>query len=160
MKKITLDHTDKRILNLLQANANMTLKEIASAVNLSTTPCWKRIQQLQNSGVIRASVALLDARKVALGLTVFVAIRTNAHNIEWSDKFTQVVQTFPEITEVYRMSGEVDYMLKVVVKDTRAYDDFYKRLIEKISLSDINSMFAMEEMKYTTALPISLDKKI
>ncbi len=155
MKKITLDTTDRRILNLLQAKADMTLKQIANAVNLSTTPCWKRIQQLQESGVIRASVALLDARKVELDLTVFVAIRTSKHNIEWSDKFTQIVQAFPEITEVYRMSGEIDYMLKVVAKDTRAYDAFYKRLIKQVSLSDINSMFAMEEMKYTTALPIS-----
>ncbi|MFT5258691.1 MAG: Lrp/AsnC family transcriptional regulator [Saprospiraceae bacterium] len=156
MKKLTLDSTDRRILNLLQAKSDMTLKEIAKAVNLSTTPCWKRIQQLQDSGIIRASVALLDAHKVNLDLTVFVAVRTSEHNIEWSDKFTQIVQTFPEITEVYRMSGEIDYMLKVVVEDTRAYDAFYKRLIKQISLSDINSMFAMEEMKYTTALPISV----
>ncbi len=154
MKNISLDLIDRRILSLLQENANLTVKEIAAEINLSSTPCWKRIQRLHDNGVIRKSVSLLDARKIDLDLTVFVAIRTNEHNIEWSDRFTAVVQDFPEITEVYRMSGEIDYMLKVVAKDTRAYDAFYKRLIKEVSLSDINSMFAMEEMKYSTALPI------
>lgn len=156
MKKSSLDSIDRRILNLLQENADLTVKEIAATVNLSSTPCWKRIQRMHEVGIIRGSVALLDARKVDLDLTVFVAIRTSEHNIEWSEHFTQVVEAFPEITEVYRMSGEVDYILKVVVRDTRAYDAFYKRLIKKVFLSDINSMFAMEEMKYSTALPINI----
>ena len=154
MRKITLDSQDIRILSLLQNDANMTLKNIAARVNLSTTPCWKRIQRMQDNGVIRATVALLDAQKIELDLTVFVAIKTNQHTIHWSEQFASTMQAMPEIVEVYRMSGEIDYMLKVVVRDTRAYDDFYKRMITAISLSDITSMFAMEEMKYTTAFPI------
>ncbi len=155
MKNIILDEVDRRLLILLQQDASLTLKELAKKVHLSSTPCWKRIQRLHDVGVIKNTVALLDGQKVNLDLTVFVAIKTKEHNIAWSEQFTEVVQTFAEITEVYRMSGEIDYMLKVAVKDTRAYDEFYKRLIAKIALSDINSMFAMEEMKYTTALPIS-----
>lgn len=157
MKKITLDSTDKRIVNLLQEDANMTLKSIAASVNLSSTPCWKRIQRMQKSGVIRKTVALLDAERVDLDQTVFVAIKTDQHNIEWSQRFSAQMQKLPEVTEVYRMSGEIDYMLKVIVKNTRAYDEFYKRMISEISLSNITSMFAMEEIKYTTALPIGSD---
>lgn len=157
MKKITLDVTDKRIINLLQEDADMTLKNIAASVNLSSTPCWKRIQRMQKSGVIRKTVALLDAERVDLDQTVFVAIKTDQHNIEWSKRFSAQMQKLPEVTEVYRMSGEIDYMLKVIVKNTRAYDEFYKRMISEISLSNITSMFAMEEIKYTTALPIGGD---
>ena len=154
MSSISLDNTDRRILSLLQEDANQTLKVIANKVNLSTTPCWKRIGRLQNAGVIRATVALLSPQAIELDQTVFVAIKTNQHNIQWSEDFALKINAFPEVMEVYRMSGEVDYMLKVVVKNARAYDDFYKRMITQIPLSDINSMFAMEEMKYTTALPI------
>ena len=154
MSSISLDNTDRRILSLLQEDAHQTLKVIANKVNLSTTPCWKRIGRLQNAGVIRATVALLSPQAIELDQTVFVAIKTNQHNIQWSEDFALKINAFPEVMEVYRMSGEVDYMLKVVVKNARAYDDFYKRMITQIPLSDINSMFAMEEMKYTTALPI------
>jgi Lrp/AsnC family transcriptional regulator len=154
MVDISLDNTDRRILSLLQVDAHQTLKVIADKVNLSTTPCWKRIGRLQNAGVIRATVALLDTQAIGLDQTVFVAIKTNQHNIQWSEDFALKINAFPEVMEVYRMSGEVDYMLKVVVKNARAYDDFYKRMITQIPLSDINSMFAMEEMTYTTALPI------
>ena len=154
MRNISLDSTDKRILFLLQKDASKTIKQIAREVHLSTTPCWKRVQRLQDAGVIRATVALVDALKVDLDQVVFVAIKTNQHNIEWSEQFSLKMQRFSEVTEVYRMSGEIDYMLKVVVKNARAYDDFYKRMITEIPLSDINSMFAMEEMKYSTALPI------
>ncbi len=154
MRNISLDSTDKRILYLLQNDASKTIKQIAREVNLSTTPCWKRVQRLQDAGVIRATVALVDAQKIDLDQVVFVAIKTSQHNIEWSEQFSRTMQTFPEVTEVYRMSGEIDYMLKVVVRNARAYDDFYKRLITEIPLFDINSMFAMEEMKYSTELPI------
>ena len=154
MSDISLDNIDRRILSLLQEDAHQTLKVIANKVNLSTTPCWKRIRRLQDAGVIRATVALLDPQSIELDQTVFVAIKTNQHNIQWSKDFALKINAFPEVMEVYRMSGEVDYMLKVVVKNARAYDDFYKRMITQIPLSDINSMFAMEEMKYTTALPI------
>ena len=154
MSYISLDKTDRSILSLLQNDANQTLKVIAGKVNLSTTPCWKRIGRLHKAGVISATVALLDPQLVELDQTVFVAIKTNQHNIQWSEDFALKINDFPEVMEVYRMSGEVDYMLKVVVKNARAYDDFYKRMITQIPLSDINSMFAMEEIKYTTALPI------
>lgn len=157
MRNISLDTSDKRILSLLQNDANITLKDIARQVNLSSTPCWKRIQRMQNIGVIRKTVSLLDAELVDLDLTVFVAIKTDQHNIEWSSHFAEQIRNFPEITEIYRMSGEIDYMLKVIVKNTRAYDEFYKRMISEVSLSNITSMFAMEEMKYTTALPIGED---
>jgi Lrp/AsnC family transcriptional regulator len=154
MKKISYDSIDTRILSLLQADAGMTVKDIAEQVNLSSTPCWKRIQRMQDNGVIRATVALLDAQKVGLDQVVFVAIRTSRHSLEWSEQFAKQVQKMPEVVEVYRMSGEIDYMLKVVVENTRAYDAFYKRFITQVEVSDFTSMFAMEEMKYSTALPI------
>jgi Lrp/AsnC family transcriptional regulator len=154
MRNISIDDVDRRILSFLQEDADQTLKVIADKVNLSTTPCWKRIGRLRDAGIIRATVALLDTQYVELDQTVFVAIKTNQHNIQWSEDFASKINAFPEVMEVYRMSGEVDYMLKVVVKNARAYDDFYKRMITQIPLSDINSMFAMEEIKYTTALPI------
>jgi len=153
--KFTLDSFDKKILDCLQDNADMPLAEVAKRVGLSTTPCWRRIQKLEEEGVITGRVALLDPRKINTRVTAFVAITTNQHNDEWLKRFAEVIRDFPEVVEFYRMAGQVDYLLRVVVPDIEAYDAFYKRLIAKIELSDVTSMFAMEEIKSTTRLPLN-----
>ena len=151
-----MDTTDRRILDLLQSDASLTVKEIANQVHLSTTPCWKRIQKMEERGFIRARVALLDPDKVNASVTVFVAIKASQHSRDWIDRFHEVVAALPEIMEAYRMSGDIDYLLRVAVRDIDAYDRFYKKLIDRIQLSDVTSSFAMEQIKYTTALPINL----
>lgn len=133
----------------------MPVAEIARRVGLSSTPCWRRIQKLEEEKVIRARVALLDSKKLNVGVTVFVFIRTNRHSLEWLERFARAVDELPEVVEFYRMSGDVDYLLRVVVPDIDAYDRFYKRLITKVELSDVSSSFAMEQIKCTTALPLS-----
>ena len=149
-----MDATDRKILDLLQVDASLTVKEIAAQIPLSATPCWKRIQRLEELGFIRGRVALLDPKKVDAAVTVFVAIKTDHHTREWIDRFNKAVVDLPEVMEVYRMSGEVDYLLRVVVSSIEAYDQFYKKLIDRIELSNVTSSFAMEQIKYTTALPI------
>ena len=152
-----MDPTDKKILDLLQADASLTVKQIAEQIPLSTTPCWKRIQKLEENGFIRARVALLDPKKINADVTVFVAIKTGQHTREWIERFNKAVAELPEVMEIYRMSGEIDYLLRVVVGSIEAYDQFYKKLIDRIDLSNVTSSFAMEQIKYTTALPISVD---
>lgn len=149
-----MDRIDKRILTLLQQDATTPVAEIGKKVGLSTTPCWRRIQRLEEEGVIRRRVAVLDPQKVNAKVTVFVSIRTGSHNGEWLKRFSEVTVDFPEVVELYRMSGDVDYLMRVVVPDIAAYDEFYKRLITKIEISDVSSSFAMEQMKYTTELPL------
>ncbi len=149
-----MDRLDRKILRLLQENSTLAVADIAKKVGLSTTPCWRRIQKLEEDGVIRRRVALLDPVKVNARVTVFVAIRTNVHSHEWLRRFAEVIAEFPEVVEFYRMSGEVDYLLRVVVPDIAAYDAFYKRLIQKIEIRDVSSSFAMEQIKYTTELPL------
>jgi Lrp/AsnC family transcriptional regulator len=149
-----MDETDRKILACLQDDATMPLAQIARRVGLSSTPCWRRIQKLEEAKVIRRRVALLDGTKINAGLTAFVSIRTSKHNAEWLDKFADIVTDMPEVVEFYRMAGDVDYLLKVAVPDIAAYDAVYKRLIAKIDLSDVTSTFAMEQIKYTTALPL------
>lgn len=151
---MALDKLDRKILQLLQKDATMPVAEIGRKVGLSTTPCWRRIQKMEEEGVIKRRVAVLDPEKVNAGVTVFVAVRTNEHNDAWLRKFAAVVEDFTEVVEFYRMSGEVDYLLRVVVPSIQAYDIFYKKLIAKIALSDVSSSFAMEQIKYTTALPL------
>ena len=143
-------------MSLLQQDASLSIKEIARQIHLSPTPCWKRIQKLEQTGIIRARVALLDAGKVNADVTVFVAIRTDQHSRAWLDRFAKVVRSMPEVVEIYRMSGDVDYLLRVVVRDIGAYDEFYKKLIERIELASVTSSFAIECIKHTTALPINL----
>ena len=150
----SLDETDRKILYYLQKDASLTIKEIASRVHLSPTPCWKRIQRLEELGVIRSRVALLDPEKVGASVTVFIAIKTDQHNTAWSEKFAFEMSSIPEIMEIYRMSGEVDYLLRVVVPDIAAFDALYKKIIDRIALSNVTSSFAIEQMKYTTELPI------
>jgi Lrp/AsnC family transcriptional regulator len=150
-----LDSMDIKILNILQQDSTLPVAEIGKQVGLSTTPCWRRIQKLEQDGIIERRVALLNPRKVSAGVTVFVAITTNQHNSGWLERFHSVVKNFPEIVEAYRMSGQVDYLLRVVVPDIASYDQFYKSFIGQIELSDVSSSFAMEQMKFTTALPLS-----
>jgi len=154
MKKISLDPTDRKILNLLQADASLGVNEIAGRVGLSSTPCWRRIQRLEETGVIRGRVALLDREAINLPVTVFVQIRTSRHEPAWLEEFARAVADIPEIVEVYRMSGQVDYLLRVVVPDIAGYDRVYKRLIASVALLDVSSAFAMECIKTTTALPV------
>ena len=149
-----MDATDRAILACLQADATMPVAEIARRVGLSSTPCWRRIQKLEEAKVIRARVALLDRRQLNVGVTVFVSVRTNQHSVAWLERFAAAVADLPEVVEFYRMSGEIDYLLRVVVPDIAAYDRFYQKLIAKIELSDVSSSFAMEQIKYTTALPL------
>ena len=149
-----MDAIDRKILSILQINAGLSIAEVAQRVGLSQTPAWKRIQKLEQQGVIKGRVAVLDAKKLSLGLTVFVILRTNQHDDAWLNRFARAVKEMPEITAIWRMAGDIDYLLRVVVKDMDAYDAFYKRLIKRIPLNDVSSAFVMEELKYTTALPL------
>ncbi len=151
---MNLDKFDRRLLALLQENAALSVNELAEKVGLSPSPCWRRIQKLEAEGYIRARVALLDPKKVNVGVTVFAAIRTNQHNADWLAAFSRAVVGIPEIVEVHRMSGQIDYMLRIVVPDIEAYDQVYKRLIAAIELYDVSSTFAMEVLKSTTILPL------
>lgn len=150
-----MDDIDRKILAILQEDASLPVAEIAERVGISTSPCWRRIQKLEADGVIRKRVALLDGDKLNVGVTVFVALRTNRHDMAWLERLAAAVADIPEVVEFYRMSGDVDYLLKVVVPDIAAYDAVYKRLIRRVSLTDVSSSFAMEQIKYTTALPLS-----
>ena len=154
----SLDSIDRRILAVLQEDTTLAIADIAKRVGLSTTPCWRRIQKLEEAGVIRKRVALVDAPSINAAVSVFVAVRTNQHTDEWLKRFAEIVSAMPEVVEFYRMSGDVDYLIKVRVPDIAAYDTFYKRLVTKIDLSDVSSSFAMEEIKYTTALPLDYMK--
>jgi Lrp/AsnC family transcriptional regulator len=149
-----MDAIDRKILALLQDDASLSVAEIGSRVGLSSTPCWKRIQRLETEGVIQKRVALADQEKLGLGVTVFVSIETGDHSQEWLARFAETVTAMPEVMEFYRMAGDVDYMLRVVVPDIAGYDAFYKRLIASVPLKNVTSRFAMERIKSTTALPI------
>lgn len=149
-----MNRLDKRILTILQRDATLSTAEIAERVGLSTSPCWRRIQNLEKRGVIRHRVALVDREALNLGIDVFVSIRTRHHSAKWLNSFAKTVSEFEEVVEFYRMSGETDYLMRVVVPDIPAYDRFYKRLIEEVDIDDVSSSFAMERLKYTTALPV------
>ncbi len=146
--------TDKKILKLLQDDASLSIAQIAAKVHLSPAPCWRRIQKLKDERVIRQHVVLCDAKKLGVGVTVFVSVRTNQHNAAWFERFAKGVAEIPEVVEFYRMSGDIDYLLRVVVPDIEGYDAVYKRLIRIAELHDVSSSFAMEQIKYTTALPL------
>lgn len=149
-----MDKKDEKILALLQEDASINLNDLAKAVGLSPTPCWRRVQKLREDGVIRKQVVLCDPAKLNLGLTAFVTIRASQHNDTWTERFVKGVRQIPEIVEIYRMTGDVDYLLKVVVPDIAGYDSVYKRLIKVAELLDVSSGFAMEVVKQTTALPL------
>ena len=149
-----MDNFDKHILSLLQKDASLSLADISEKVGLSQTPCWRRIQQLEKSGVIRKKVALLDYVKLNVGLTVFVNLKTNQHNPGWLDSVKEFSKEATEVTEFYRISGDSDYLMKVLVPDMQAYDEFYQRLIAQAGFSDVSSSFAMEQIKYSTEIPL------
>ena len=149
-----MDTIDRKILNLLQQDASLSVAEIGRRVGLSSTPCWKRMQRLEADGIVQKRVALVDQDKIGLGVTVFVSIETPDHSQEWLERFAREVVAMPEVMEFYRMAGDVDYMLRVVVPDIQGYDTFYKRLIATVPLQNVTSRFAMEKIKSTTALPI------
>jgi Lrp/AsnC family transcriptional regulator len=152
--QIVLDSIDRRILRELQADATIPIAELAERAGLSQTPCWKRVKRLTEAGVITRRVALVDGEKLELSLVVFVAVKTSRHDEEWLNAFAKGAASLPEVVEFYRMSGDTDYLLKVVVRDIAAYDAFYKRLIAAAPLQDVSSSFAMEQIKFTTALPV------
>jgi Lrp/AsnC family transcriptional regulator len=154
MKRSFLDKLDAKILDLLQGNAELTAAEIADKIGLSKAPCWRRIQKLQQDGVIRRKVVLLDAHALNVGTTVFVTLKTGNHSAAWFERFVRAVREIPEVTEIHRMSGDVDYLIRIVVPDIDAYDLVYKRLIGAVEFQDVSASFALETIKSTTALPL------
>jgi len=154
MENIVLDAVDRRILALLQEDATVPIAEIAERVGLSQTPCWKRIKRLEREGVIARRVTVLNRERLGLGVTVIVAIKTAHHTAEWLETFADGVAQFPEVVEFYRMSGEIDYLLKVVARDIADFDRIYRKLTKVAPLHDVSSSFAMQEIKSTTALPL------
>jgi Lrp/AsnC family transcriptional regulator len=149
-----MDDLDRRILHWLQQDASLPVAELAERVGMSPTPCWRRVQKLMKDGIILRRVALLDAKRINVGVNVFVSVRTNQHRKEWADLFCRVVMGFPEVIGFYRMAGQVDYLMHIVVPGIAAYDDVYNRLITQIELYDVSASFAIETMKSTTALPL------
>lgn len=149
-----LDAIDRKILAVLQQDASLSVAEIGGRVGLSSTPCWKRIQRLEADGVILRRVALVDQNKIGLGLSVFVSVASSDHSDAWLKRFAEAVSAMPEVMEFYRMAGDVDYMLRVVIPDMQSYDVFYKKLIHAVPLKNVTSRFAMEKIKSITALPI------
>jgi Lrp/AsnC family transcriptional regulator len=154
----SVDKLDRKILDLLQQDGALTATAIAERVGLSKAPCWRRIKRLQDEGVIKQTVALLEARALNLGTTVFVTLKTASHNAAWFEQFVSSVREIPEVTEIYRMSGDVDYLMRIVVPDIDAYDVVYKRLIASVAFLDVSASFALETIKYTTALPLTYVK--
>jgi Lrp/AsnC family transcriptional regulator len=149
-----LDPTDRKILAILQEDASLSVAEIAARVNLSQTPCWRRIQRLEANGIIERTVALLDPDKIGFGISVFVAVETADHSREWLERFAAAMKNMPEVMEVHRMAGDIDYILRVAVPDMPAYDAFYRRLIAAVPLKNVTSRFSMERVKATTAFPL------
>jgi Lrp/AsnC family transcriptional regulator len=149
-----MDEMDRRILRILQEDCSLPVSDVARQVGLSNSPCWKRINRMQNDGTIKRQTAVLDAGRLGFGLTVFVSIKTGEHSSKWLEEFSTNITAMPEVMEIHRMSGDVDYMLKVVVRDMESFDEFYKRLIGINALNDVTSRFSMEKIKETTTLPI------
>tara|TARA_Y100001956_G_scaffold76736_1_gene86292 strand:- start:299 stop:757 length:459 start_codon:yes stop_codon:yes gene_type:complete len=152
---MSLDKIDRQLLSFLQEDGTLSLNDLAERVNLTTTPCWKRLKKLEDEGYIEKRVALLNAEKLDLSFIAFVQLKTSDHSEDWYHHFVTTVSDFPEVMEFYRMAGEYDYMMKVLVKDMKCFDEFYKRMVNSVKgLSNVTSTFAMEPIKYTTALPI------
>jgi Lrp/AsnC family transcriptional regulator len=153
-----MDKLDKKILEHIQTDGALTAAELADRVGLSKAPCWRRIKALEEKGIIKRTVALLDARSLNVGTTVFVTVKTANHSEAWFDRFVKAVRDIPEVTEIYRMSGDVDYLMRIVVPDIDGYDAVYKRLIASVEFQDVSASFALETIKYTTALPLGYMK--
>lgn len=149
-----MDSKDKAILDALQKDATRTVGDIADEVGLSKSACWRRIQALEDSGVISARVTLLNPERLGLDLTVYTRIRTAQHTQQWFDRFHKTVTAMPNVMEVHRLSGDVDYLVRAVVPNMRSYDEMYKEMIARVDLFDVSSNFSMETIKYTTALPL------
>ena len=150
-----ITQTDVKILQILQSDATRSLESIAEEAGVSLNTCWRRVRALENSGVLERRVALVDNEKVGLPLTVYVSVRTDDHSKAWSEAFDKAVRDMPEIVEFYRLAGDVDYIMKMLVANVKHYDTVYQRLISRISLSDVSASFAMEKLKFTTELPLS-----
>ncbi|MDC1538403.1 Lrp/AsnC family transcriptional regulator [Pelagibacteraceae bacterium] len=153
-KNNVLNDIDKRILSVLQENADLPISELSKKVNLSATPCWARINKLYKQGFITKKVAVVDRLKLNLNVVAFVQIKTSNHNMEWARKFVKAISDMPEVIEFYRLSGSIDYLLKVLVPSIEKYDEFYKKLTDKVDLTDVSSSFSMEEIKQTSSLPL------
>jgi Lrp/AsnC family transcriptional regulator len=153
-----MDKLDRKILELLQKDGGLTAAELAERIGLSKAPCWRRIKHLEEAGVIKQTVALLNARSLNLGTTVFVTLKTANHSEAWFDRFVKAVRDIPEVVEIHRMSGDVDYLMRIVVPDIDAYDVVYKRLIATVEFKDVSASFSLETIKYTTALPLNYMK--
>lgn len=153
-----MDRTDLKILAILQEDASLPVAEVANRVNLSQTPCWRRIQKLEAQGVIEKRVALVDPVSIGLGISVFVEVEAADHSPEWLGRFAESVAAMPEVMDVYRMAGDVDYLLRIAVGSMAEFDDFYRRLIADVPLKNVTSRFAMERVKSTTAYPLKLDR--
>lgn len=151
----TLDRFDRAILSHLQDDATIAISELAEKVGLTSTPCWRRVQKLEERGIIQKRVTLLNPKQLNLGVVVFIAIRTHEHRFEWFESFHKLVSAIPEVVDFYRVAGSTDYLLKVVVSDIAGFDTLYKTLIKGADLADVTSMFVIEEIKHTTALPLS-----
>ena len=152
--KFKLDNYDQNILKMLQTDASLSIEEIAEKVNLSRNPCWRRIKRMEDEGIILKRTVVLNAKKLNLGLSVIVLLRTNKHEPSWLSKFEKAVQEIPQILGAYRTAGDIDYMLRVQLSNVDDYDNFYQKLISKVSLSDISASFVMDTLKETTELPI------
>ncbi len=150
----TIDKTDREILKILQRDAAQSLESIAESVGVSLNTCWRRVQRLEQSGIIAGRVAILDAEKLGKSLTVFVAVRTNDHSKDWAERFAKAVDSVPEIVEFYRLAGDVDYLLKILAASVADYDRIYQTIIAKVGLSDVTASFAMEKLKLTTEIPL------
>ena len=155
-ERISLDEADVRILSALQEDGTLSVAAVSEIVHLSQNACWRRMKRLEEDGVISKRVTLLNPERLGLELIVFVSIKTSEHSEEWLSHFAEVVHNMPEVVEFYRMTGEVDYLLKLKVENMAAYDKAYKRLISQVRITDVSSAFAMEEIKHTTSLPLKV----
>ena len=153
-KNNVLNDIDKKILSVLQENADLPISELSKKVNLSAAPCWARINKLYKQGFITKKVAVVDRLKLNLNVVAFVQVKTSNHNMEWARKFVKAISDMPEVIEFYRLSGSIDYLLKVLVPSIEKYDEFYKKLTDKVDLTDVSSSFSMEEIKQTSSLPL------
>jgi Lrp/AsnC family transcriptional regulator len=149
-----MDAIDRKLLGILQQDAALSLDDLSERVGLSRNACWRRVKRLEDDGVIKARVTLLDANRINVGLTAFITLRATEHSAKWLEQFSKAARDIPEIVAVYRMTGDVDYLLQAVIPDVAAYDRLYKRLIGRITRADVSSSFVMEEIKATTVLPL------
>jgi Lrp/AsnC family transcriptional regulator len=149
-----MDVIDRKLLGMLQQDAALSLDDLSERVGLSRNACWRRVKRLEDDGIIKARVTLLDASRINVGLTAFITLRATEHSAKWLDQFSKAARDIPEVVAVYRMTGDVDYLLQAVIPDVAAYDRLYKRLISRITLADVSSSFVMEEIKATTVLPL------